>query len=111
MIRVTGFGDHWAHALCVEHGKHRELTVAAAFRLRRGLRFYNRDLRGNREDSSPTVVNRYLPPILAPTSSPMRTGMSFFTAIVKSEGGSILKSESVEGMIPEIRVSLPCLVT
>ena len=30
----------------------------------------------------------------------MRTGISFLTGIVKSDGGSILKSESVAGIVP-----------
>jgi len=40
-----------------------------------------------------------------------RTGMSFLTGIVRSEGGSILKSESVEGMVPVICVLPPCFST
>ena len=31
-----------------------------------------------------------------------RTGISFLTGIVKSDGGSILKSESVAGIVPVI---------
>ena len=34
-----------------------------------------------------------------------RTGISFLTGIVKSEGGSILKSDSVAGIVPVIWVS------
>ena len=37
-----------------------------------------------------------------------RTGISFFTAIVRSDGGLILKSASVTGMVPVIFVSFPC---
>ena len=37
-----------------------------------------------------------------------RTGISFLTGIVRNEGGSILKSENVAGMVPEIRASFPC---
>jgi hypothetical protein len=33
-----------------------------------------------------------------------RTGISFFTGMVNSEGGSILKSDSVAGTVPEILV-------
>jgi hypothetical protein len=33
-----------------------------------------------------------------------RTGISFLTGTVKSEGGGILKSESVAGIVPDIRV-------
>jgi hypothetical protein len=40
-----------------------------------------------------------------------RTGISFFTGRVRSEGGSILKSVRVAGMVPVIRVSSPCLAT
>ena len=40
-----------------------------------------------------------------------RTGMSFFTGMVRSEGGSILKSASVAGIVPEIRVSFPCVTS
>ena len=36
-----------------------------------------------------------------------RTGISFFTAIPRRDGGSILKSDSVVGMVPVIRVSFP----
>ena len=39
-----------------------------------------------------------------------RTGSSFFTGTANSEGGSILKSDNVAGMVPDIRVSLPCVV-
>ena len=38
-----------------------------------------------------------------------RTGISFSTGSVKSVGGSILKSDSVAGIVPEIRVSFPCV--
>src|ERR1700693_4819085 len=34
-----------------------------------------------------------------------RTGMSFLTGMVSSDGGSILKSASVAGIVPDIRVS------
>jgi hypothetical protein len=37
----------------------------------------------------------------------IRTGMSFLMGSVRSEGGSILKSESFTGIVPVIRVSLP----
>lgn len=37
-----------------------------------------------------------------------RTGISFLIGIVRNFGGSILKSVSVAGMVPDIRVSLPC---
>lgn len=40
-----------------------------------------------------------------------RTGISFLTGIVKREGGSILKSESVAGIVPEIVESLPRCAT
>lgn len=40
-----------------------------------------------------------------------RMGISFFTGMVRSEGGSILKSARVAGMVPEMRVSSPCLTT
>jgi len=33
--------------------------------------------------------------------------MSFFTGIVKRDGGSILKSDRVAGTVPDIRVSVP----
>jgi len=33
-----------------------------------------------------------------------RTGISFLTGTVKNEGGEILKSESIAGIVPEIRV-------
>ena len=36
-----------------------------------------------------------------------RTGISFLTAIVKSDGGSILKSDSVAGIVPDIRIWFP----
>lgn len=39
-----------------------------------------------------------------------RTGISFFTAIVRSVGGSILKSDSAAGIVPEIFVSFPFFV-
>jgi hypothetical protein len=39
----------------------------------------------------------------------MRIGISFLTGRVSSVGGSILKSVSVAGMIPEICILLPCL--
>ena len=32
-----------------------------------------------------------------------RTGISFLTGTAKSDGGSILKSDSVAGIVPEIR--------
>src|ERR1035438_7515267 len=35
-------------------------------------------------------------------------GMSFFTGIASRDGGSILKSVSVAGMLPVIQLSLPC---
>ena len=38
-----------------------------------------------------------------------RMGISFFTGIVSSEGGSILKSVSVAGIVPDMRVSFPCV--
>ncbi len=41
--------------------------------------------------------------------SSTRTGISFLTAIVRSDGGSILKSDSVAGMVPVIFVWFPCL--
>lgn len=37
----------------------------------------------------------------------MRIGISFFTGMVSSDGGSILKSVSVVGIVPAIRLSLP----
>jgi hypothetical protein len=37
-----------------------------------------------------------------------RTGISFFTGIVSSYGGSILNSESVAGIVPVMRTSPPC---
>src|ERR1035438_10027333 len=37
-----------------------------------------------------------------------RTGISFLTGTAKSDGGSILKSDNVAGIVPDIRVSLPC---
>ena len=40
-----------------------------------------------------------------------RTGISFLTGMVRSDGGSILKSESVAGMIPVIWVSPLCFST
>ena len=40
-----------------------------------------------------------------------RTGISFFTGMVRSEGGSILKSESVVGIVPVMCFSLPWVVT
>jgi hypothetical protein len=40
-----------------------------------------------------------------------RTGISFLVGIVKSVGGSILKSDSVAGIVPEIRVSLPSVTS
>jgi len=40
-----------------------------------------------------------------------RTGISFFTAIDNSDGGSILKSASVAGIVPEMRDAEPCVVT
>jgi len=40
-----------------------------------------------------------------------RTGISFFTGMVRSEGGSILKSVSVMEMVPVMRVSLPCVTS
>lgn len=36
-----------------------------------------------------------------------RTGISFFTAMVRSDGGSILKSDNVAGIVPEMRVWFP----
>lgn len=56
VIRVTDLGDHWAHALCDEHGKRREPTVAAVFRLLRGFAFYNRTLRGSLKPCSTAVL-------------------------------------------------------
>ena len=38
-----------------------------------------------------------------------RTGTSFFTGMVSSDGGSILKSESVAGIVPDSRVWSPCV--
>jgi len=38
-----------------------------------------------------------------------RTGISFFTGIAKSDGGSILKSVTVVGIVPDIRISSPNL--
>ena len=38
-----------------------------------------------------------------------RTGISFFTGMASSEGGSILKSVSVAGIVPEILASAPCV--
>ena len=38
-----------------------------------------------------------------------RTGISFLTGSVKSVGRSILKSDRVAGIVPEIRVSFPCV--
>ncbi len=35
------------------------------------------------------------------------TGMSFLIGTVSSDGGSILKSDSVAGIVPVIRTSLP----
>jgi hypothetical protein len=35
------------------------------------------------------------------------TGISFFTATAKSDGGSILKSDRVAGIVPEIRIWFP----
>src|ERR1700722_576668 len=35
------------------------------------------------------------------------TGISFFTGSASKDGGSILKSESVAGMVPDIRASSP----
>jgi len=36
-----------------------------------------------------------------------RTGMSLLTGTAKSDGGSILKSDSVAGIVPEIRIWFP----
>jgi hypothetical protein len=36
-----------------------------------------------------------------------RTGISFLIGIAKSDGGSILKSDSIAGIVPVIRVSFP----
>ena len=38
------------------------------------------------------------------------TGISFFTGNVKRDGASILKSDKVVGMVPEIRISFPWVV-
>ena len=40
-----------------------------------------------------------------------RTGISFLTGTAKSDGGSILKSDSVAGMVPEIRIWFPCVAS
>jgi len=37
----------------------------------------------------------------------IRTGISFLTGIARSDGGSILKSESVAGIVPDIRIWFP----
>src|SRR5579872_7022785 len=37
-----------------------------------------------------------------------RTGMSFLMGMVRSDGGSILKSVSLVGIVPVIWVSFPC---
>jgi hypothetical protein len=36
-----------------------------------------------------------------------RTGISFLTGTAKSDGGSILKSDNVAGIVPEIRIWFP----
>jgi hypothetical protein len=36
-----------------------------------------------------------------------RTGISFLTGTAKSDGGSILKSDSVAGIVPDIRIWFP----
>ena len=36
-----------------------------------------------------------------------RTGISFLTGTANSDGGSILKSESVAGIVPDIRIWFP----
>ena len=36
-----------------------------------------------------------------------RTGISFLTEIARSEGGSILKSDNVAGIVPEILIWFP----
>jgi hypothetical protein len=40
-----------------------------------------------------------------------RTGISFFTGMAKSDGGSILKSESVAGIVPVMRKLFPSLAS
>jgi hypothetical protein len=40
-----------------------------------------------------------------------RTGISFLTGTAKRDGGSILKSDSVAGIVPDIRISFPCVVS
>jgi len=40
-----------------------------------------------------------------------RTGISFLTGRVSSVGGSILKSVSVAGIVPDILISFPCVAS
>src|ERR1700733_15935913 len=40
-----------------------------------------------------------------------RTGISFLTGTAKSDGGSILKSDRVAGMVPDIRIWFPCVAS
>ena len=40
-----------------------------------------------------------------------RTGISFLTGIANSDGGSILKSVRVAGIVPVIRIWFPCVAS